>query len=112
MRKTIAILLVATFLFFLISCSNEKNDEDATEYDLIWIVGKTKYEIIERYGEFDSSGNDKNYNIEGYSYGRYEGKIPISGGKKRYTDSLTIRFDENGVAYRAEKERIDLTDKD
>ena len=110
MKKAIVILLVATFLFFLISCSNEKNDEGATEYDLIWIVGKTKDEIIERYGEFDSVSNDESYNIEGYSYGRYEGKIPISGGKKRYTDSLIIRFDENGIAYRAEKERIDLTD--
>lgn len=104
MKKTISLLLFLTFLFLLVACSN------GNEYDLIWIVGKTEDEIIERYGEFDSVSNDEFYELYGYRYGCYKGKIPISGGKKRYTDSLIIRFDENGIAYRAEKERIDLTD--
>ena len=106
MKKTISLFLVLMFLFLLVACSS------GDEYDLIWIVGKTKDEIIERYGEFDSVSNDDFYEKHSYRYGCYEGKIPISGGKKRYTDSITIRFDENGIAYRAEKERIDLTDKD
>lgn len=104
MKKIISIVLVlitTITMLAMVSCSNQTPD-----YDPAWIVGKTKEEIEERYGAFDSYETKTFESGNVYIYARYEGKIRISGEKKRYTDTFTITFSENGIALSASKERI------
>ena len=104
MKKIISVFLVlitVITIFSLTSCIRKAED-----YDPAWIVGKTKEEIEERYGTFDSYETKTLESGKVITYASYEGKIQISGGKKRYTDKFTVNFDENGVALSASKKRI------
>ena len=67
------------------------------EYDEEWIVGKTKAEIIGRYGDFVDGGGDPY--VECYEI--LEDRHTRWGGTE-YGAHLIIRFDREGKAYETE----------
>lgn len=54
MKKYLALFLALTFFLSLCSCEKHYDQTNISElYDSAWIVGKSRAEIEEKYGEFD-----------------------------------------------------------
>ena len=54
MKKTVILFFVLTLFLSLCACEKHYDETNISElYDSEWIVGKTRAEIEEKYGEFD-----------------------------------------------------------
>ena len=96
MEKTI---IIASTIFVLVAVATvilvyHNSLPKEIEYDEEWIIGKTKAEIVERYGEFHSRGADPK--VERYEI--KEDRHTIFGGTE-YGTHMLIFFDGEGKAY-------------
>ena len=91
-KKRIFLLLIAVFLLCN-GCTNKTEIENP--YDREWILGKTRAEIEQMYGELDTFYSDDFYTSGTYTI--VEDKKDIFGTIE-YGTRLRIYFDEEGKA--------------
>ena len=99
-KGIITAIIIIILLILGIGYALNRDSLNSDSYDEEWMIGKTRNEIEERYGEFDS------YSVDGYYYkGKYiitedkPGSIKTGVG---WGTHLEIVFDNNGKAISAE----------
>ena len=72
--------------------------EKKSSYDEIWIKGKSRGEIEEKYGAFEQFGSHKNGLYYGWPIFNKDGKrVPAPAYSECYY--YIVLFDENGIAF-------------
>ena len=69
MKKLVALLIILTFVFSLCGCSEKQYDANNISklYNKEWIVGKSREEIQDKYGKFNSEFvSDQGENLGAY----------------------------------------------
>jgi hypothetical protein len=101
MKKAIAVLGVLSLILGLSACKM------IGRYNVNWIIGKDSDQIQARYGEFDWTPKDVPedglYRNCCCSYNLVYNQRHWTDGRRVPNEFLEIYFDENGVAYKAEK---------
>lgn len=97
MKKLIKLLVVFAFLLVVCSCSPKRYDEYNISdlYDKEWIVGKSREQIEDKYGEFKREYlSDSGENV-GVYYVNYQNR----GIDPSYIhDSFFVIFDNEGIS--------------
>ena len=97
MKKTVTFLLVVAFTLCLCGCSSKHYDENNISelYDKEWIVGKSREQIEDKYGEFKREYvSDTGENVGSY-YVNYEN----SGMDPSYIhDTYFVIFNDEDIA--------------
>ncbi len=97
MEKLVALLIVLTFALSLCACSPKHYGKNNISelYDKEWIVGKSREEIENKYGEFEREYmSDTGENLGSY-YVNYEN----SGIDPSYIhDTFFVVFNDEGIA--------------
>lgn len=88
--------LIFCAMLILVSCTSlNKYDED-------WIIGKTYYEVIEKYGDFDLQYSTDAQGVN-CACGYLTGTNLSNLWEELPDEFFMIYFDDDGVAYRVEK---------
>ena len=97
MKKIVAFLLVVALILCLCSCSSKHYDENNISelYDKEWILGKSREQIEDKYGEFKREYvSDTGENVGSY-YVNYEN----SGMDPSYIhDTYFVIFNDEDIA--------------
>lgn len=97
MKKSVALLIILTFALSLCACSAKHYDENNISelYDKAWIVGKSREQIEDKYGEFKREFvSDTGENLGSY-YVNYEN----SGIDPSYIhDTYFVVFNDEDIA--------------
>lgn len=94
--RFMAVALILTLGLSLFGCGG---------YDEDFVMGKTSQEIIERYGDFDylEYSDVDGYSEEGGLYRNCKTGYVTKTEKGEAVEYFAISFDENGIAYKVEK---------
>ena len=94
-KKVLFVLGVVVFLLIVsLSVFAYYRSRVHWKYDDKWIIGKTKEEVVERYGEFGWSYNENTYGYLVYEDGKSFMGLPGSGNEQYYL----IVFDDDDIA--------------